>query len=354
MLIAAQGWTWVTIVFIVTPLLFLWYYYKTLYCKKRTRFFLAWSTISFFFLLGVFELEVVPYLEIMFMENFALMCFVATTGLFIFLVKSNSQPASFSAVELSLPKTDQLKKTRCDICSTLQPVRTYHCDLCGYCIHKRDHHSIWLDICIGSRNQKYYIVALIALLASCLYSSNLTLTTICHPTLLGGVLLMPEDCSDVFGDIHIAICFVSAVYTLMIAALGFYHVFLQIWLICYNSTFLEWKQGQLGVYSKGLFKNFMEFSVGRTWSSYYGMIVVIIIVSHHYVSFVVDRKCFFIVNLEINVWIEIWDFFMSSNNLIISKFTGMDSFIVLFFSKCDVILLILVQFKFICRNAYCL
>lgn len=144
MLIAAQGWTWLIIVFILFPLAFLWYYYKILYCKKRTRFFLAWSTMSFFFLLGVFELEVVPYLEILFMENFALMCFVAIMCVSIFLVKSNSQPASLSAHsnEFLLIKNDQ-KRSRCEVCSTLQPVRTYHCDLCGYCIYRRDHHNVW-------------------------------------------------------------------------------------------------------------------------------------------------------------------------------------------------------------------
>jgi len=266
MLIAAQGWAWLALTFIFFPLAFLWYYYKILYCKKRTRFFLAWSTISFFFLLAVFELEVVPYLEILFMENFLLMFFLAVMCLSIFLVKSNSQPASFSAHsnELILSKNDQMKKSRCEICSTFQPVRTYHCDLCGYCIHKRDHHSVWLDICIGSRNQKFFIAALLALLASCFYSSNLTLTTICHPTLFAGFLLMPDDCSDVFGDIHIAICFVSAVYTLMIAGIGLYHLFLQMWLICYNSTFQEWKQGQLGVYSNGVCQNIIDCCIGRT------------------------------------------------------------------------------------------
>ena len=69
-------------------------------------------------------------------------------------------------------------------------------------INKSFNYPYRLDICIGSRNHKFFIAALIALLASCLYSSNLTLTTICHPTLVGGLVLMPDDCSDVFGDIQ--------------------------------------------------------------------------------------------------------------------------------------------------------
>lgn len=145
MLIAAQGWVCLITVFTTLPLALMWYYYKILYRKKRTRFFLAWSSVSFFFLVAVFELEVVPYLEILFIENFVLMCFTAVMFICIYFVKSNSQPATFLAHsnEPLISKSEQIKKSRCEICSTLQPIRTYHCDLCGYCIHKRDHHSVW-------------------------------------------------------------------------------------------------------------------------------------------------------------------------------------------------------------------
>lgn len=265
MVIAAQGWTWMICVFICLPLFFILYYFKVA-SKSRTRLFFGWSLVSFFFLLGIFELEVVPYLEILFIENFVLMCFVACMCLCVFFAKSHPQSTLpiINASERSLSKTELHKKIRCEICSCVQPARTYHCDKCGVCVHRRDHHSIWLDTCIGSRNQKYFIGALVALLLSCFYSSNLTLTTICHPTLLGGLLLIPDDCSDVFGDIHIAICFVSAVYTLMIAALGVFLFFQQLWLVSHNMTFQEWKQGQKGLYSNGCFRNLWEFFRGYT------------------------------------------------------------------------------------------
>ncbi|XP_035229580.1 palmitoyltransferase ZDHHC23-like [Stegodyphus dumicola] len=264
MLVAAQGWAWMICAFTCLPLVLVLYYYKMLASKTRTRFFLAWSIVSFFFLLAVFELEVVPYLEILFSENFVLMCFVATMCIFVYLVKTNSQPASLSAqaTERATNKADQTKKVKCEICSCIQPARTNHCDLCGYCIHKRDHHSVWLDICIGSRNQRYFIIALIALAIACFYSSNLTLTTICHPTLVGGLILLPDDCSDVFGDIHIAVCFVSAIYTLMIAGFSLYLLLQQLWFVCHNSTFEEWKQGQLGLYSNGNCRNIIDFCYG--------------------------------------------------------------------------------------------
>ncbi|GIY09168.1 palmitoyltransferase [Caerostris darwini] len=194
------------------------------------------------------------------------MCFVASMCLCVFVVKSNVQPTLpiVNTSERNASKAELMKKVRCELCACVQPARTYHCDLCGVCVHKRDHHSIWLDTCIGSKNQKYFMGALVALLFCCFYSSNLTLTTICHPTLMGGLLLIPDDCSDVFGDIHIAICFVSSVYTLMIAALGIFLLFQQLWLVTHNTTYQEWQQGQMGLYSKGCFRNLVEFFCGTS------------------------------------------------------------------------------------------
>ncbi|XP_054720359.1 LOW QUALITY PROTEIN: palmitoyltransferase ZDHHC23-like [Uloborus diversus] len=268
MFLAAQGWIWLVVAFVSFPVVYNVLKHRVIHNKRRSRFFATWSVMSFFFLLAVFELEVVPYLEILFSENLALMIFVAIMCVFIFLVKSSSQPASFSPYSNNglTTKIDLSKRTRCEVCCSVMPLRTYHCDLCGYCIHKRDHHSIWLDICIGSRNQKYFLGALVASLCACLYSSNLTLTTICHPFLLGGFLLMPNDCSDVYGDIHMAICFVSAIYTLMIAVYVLYLLLLQLYLLCYNSTCQEWKQGQMGVYNKGFYEK-----SGRVLESSYAL-----------------------------------------------------------------------------------
>lgn len=37
-----------------------------------------------------------------------------------------------------------------------------HCYRCSKCVHKYDHHCVLLNICIGERNQKYYIAFLYA------------------------------------------------------------------------------------------------------------------------------------------------------------------------------------------------
>ncbi|XP_015911230.1 palmitoyltransferase ZDHHC23-A [Parasteatoda tepidariorum] len=259
MVVAAQGWTWAFAILSSVPLLLILYYYNKFMSQSKTKFFLGWSVVTFFFLFAVFELEVVPYLEILFSENLCLMCCVAAMCFCFFIVKSNSQPASQTVLQ-----NEKSARIKCETCTILQPVRTLHCDLCGFCVLKKDHHNAWLDVCIGSRNQKYFIGGLVFLLISCVYSSNLTLTTICHPTLVAGILLMPDDCTDVFDDFHIAICFVSAVYTLMIAVFCSYLLLQQLWFVCHNATYQDWKDGNINLYNNGIRRNIIDF-----WYGYY-------------------------------------------------------------------------------------
>ncbi|XP_076340252.1 palmitoyltransferase ZDHHC23-B-like isoform X4 [Tachypleus tridentatus] len=116
-----------------------------------------------------------------------------------------------------------------------------------------------LNCCIGAKNHRYFIIGLFALIIACCYGANLTLTTICHPKLMWGTILLPDNCNDVYGDIHIAICFVSAIYALLIAALAFLVVCFQLWLICCNTTLQEWRKGYVHHNSQGYISNCWRF-----------------------------------------------------------------------------------------------
>ncbi|XP_022239776.1 palmitoyltransferase ZDHHC23-like, partial [Limulus polyphemus] len=48
----------------------------------------------------------------------------------------------------------------------------------------------------------FFLIGLFALIIACCYGSNLTLTTICHPKLMWGTILLPDNCNDVYGDIQ--------------------------------------------------------------------------------------------------------------------------------------------------------
>ena len=46
----------------------------------------------------------------------------------------------------------------CSLCELYVPPRARHCRSCRKCILKRDHHCFLLGICIGHKNQRYFVV----------------------------------------------------------------------------------------------------------------------------------------------------------------------------------------------------
>ncbi|XP_076340249.1 palmitoyltransferase ZDHHC23-A-like isoform X2 [Tachypleus tridentatus] len=264
--LAAQGLVATIVVFGLLPFLLISIYIKYLRIRPQSYFFLTWTVCSFLFLLGVFQFEVIPYLEILFSENFVLMCFVSVMCVCGYLTNLGpGQPRNIEIHDLqerggnsiSLVISDY--ESKCKICLIHQPDRCCHCRICNHCVLRQDHHCVWLNCCIGAKNHRYFIIGLFALIIACCYGANLTLTTICHPKLMWGTILLPDNCNDVYGDIHIAICFVSAIYALLIAALAFLVVCFQLWLICCNTTLQEWRKGYVHHNSQGYISNCWRF-----------------------------------------------------------------------------------------------
>ena len=48
----------------------------------------------------------------------------------------------------------------CRKCRLFKPDRAHHCSSCGQCVLKLDHHCIFLNNCVGYRNQKHFILFL--------------------------------------------------------------------------------------------------------------------------------------------------------------------------------------------------
>jgi hypothetical protein len=43
----------------------------------------------------------------------------------------------------------------------VKPARSKHCELCGFCVEKFDRHSMWINNCVGAKNQKYYLIMIL-------------------------------------------------------------------------------------------------------------------------------------------------------------------------------------------------
>ncbi|CAN7986700.1 unnamed protein product [Ixodes hexagonus] len=268
LLLACQSWTVLLVTYSLLPVCLMLIHRRASKNKTRTKFFLSWTVTSLVVLLGVFQLEVVPYLEILYSENFFLMAAVTFACVCGYLVHSNpgyvglaaaeivksSNAAASCSVDLGYGEGDA-----CTVCQMVRPARCSHCHFCGHCVLRRDHHCVWLDTCVGERNHRAFILGLGGLVVALVYGANLTLTTVCRPKTLWGTFLVPDSCSEVYEDIHISLCFVSAVYALLVSVPVALMLLQQLWLVALNTTIYELRRHRIGIYSRGMWTNCKMF-----------------------------------------------------------------------------------------------
>lgn len=146
-LIAAQNLLCTIFIFIMTPLLIYYLYRNFLRFQMRTRFFIMWTASSIFLLMLVYQLLVVPQLEILFEENLVFMLFVVS-GLFCGYktVKNADQAVQELGQEheqlLGLELGEDSRDT-CNICRKRAPPKAFHCRICQTCILEREYHCKW-------------------------------------------------------------------------------------------------------------------------------------------------------------------------------------------------------------------
>ncbi|KAG6459668.1 probable palmitoyltransferase ZDHHC24 [Manduca sexta] len=66
---------------------------------------------------------------------------------------------------------DDDDEKQCENCDVNRPKNVWHCKTCGVCVLKRDHHCFFFAKCIDFRNKRYYILYLIYVTISLIYST---------------------------------------------------------------------------------------------------------------------------------------------------------------------------------------
>ncbi|KAG8037332.1 hypothetical protein G9C98_005542 [Cotesia typhae] len=157
-IVAAQTVYFTVITFITTPVIIYHLDHNFLRFLPRSKFFFVWTITSVVMMLLVFEMCVVPLLEILPEEN---VVFVAAVigGFFCgHKTKKNAdclaQDGAVGAVAQELELEKGINGTEgdefCVTCRKKAPPRAYHCRLCQTCVLGREYHCKCLALCFVS------------------------------------------------------------------------------------------------------------------------------------------------------------------------------------------------------------
>ncbi|GAB0090947.1 Palmitoyltransferase [Sergentomyia squamirostris] len=267
-------------IFLIMLVFLTYMYFYLRRTSPRSKFFFLWAIWSVLFLWILFE-STVPMLELLPEENVAFLLLLSISIFFLYKTKQFSQtcqaPANFTPTEVTeddsanLLVQDDAEDVEggadvCQFCRKRIPQRTFHCSACQMCVVKQDHHNVWLDCCIGASNHRYYLLGCIFGLITLLFGSNLSLTSICHPFLIANVfgvhVLMPDDCSDVYDQYDIAVCFVGSIYALAMATCISLVLLQQFFFISRGVTGTEWRRGEHVPQRRHCWTNWRNFICG--------------------------------------------------------------------------------------------
>ncbi|XP_060803833.1 palmitoyltransferase ZDHHC23-A [Amyelois transitella] len=170
--------------------------------RNRSPFFYSWTLSSGLYMFLIFEMIVMDFWEITYYENVVFLSLITFTCYFFYKMKST---ADFELATGTCKGNDYSPVLTSD---------SHYCKICEIEVSEGYFHSIWWDCCVLKPNYGYFLLGHMFTLATLLYGTNLTLTTICQPYIFYGPILMPEDCSDVYNEFYLALCFVTCVYSL--------------------------------------------------------------------------------------------------------------------------------------------
>ncbi|KAH1009697.1 hypothetical protein HUJ04_002016 [Dendroctonus ponderosae] len=224
----------------------------------KTKFFFVWTVTSIVLLYFIFEFVVIPFLEILVEENIALSVLIFGFIMCLYLMKLRA-----NQLIAALDDESQLSFNGKSI------EGFYACKICDCKIPDKDHHCVWFDCCISRHNHCLFLLSLFFAIAALLYSSNLTLTSVCHPYEFFKTILLPDDCSDVYFQFELGLSFVSAVYSILIAILLWLILMQQMFLISVGIPLKDWVKlplssklclglNRLRPHNRGLIRNWLR------------------------------------------------------------------------------------------------
>jgi palmitoyltransferase len=143
MVIASQSLACTIIIFTISPPLIYYFYRNFLRFIMRTKFFLMWTITSVLMLLLIFEISVVPLLEILPEENLVFVICVVGGVACGYKTKQNAYQATQENSLLQGLELGEGDAEICNICKKSTFQKAFHCRLCQTCISEREYHCKW-------------------------------------------------------------------------------------------------------------------------------------------------------------------------------------------------------------------
>uniref|UniRef100_A0A336MJI3 CSON000877 protein n=1 Tax=Culicoides sonorensis TaxID=179676 RepID=A0A336MJI3_CULSO len=230
-----------TCIAFVLSLYVLYYARKSYYrANHRTSFCFYWCIWSVAYLVVLFQTNL-PLMEILPEENFVFVLLLTFMLISFYMVhRINKRHYSTSGLQSALASDD-------DSATVLIMPEDKNSNTSKDCNTTNDEegeYELWICSNITYYNYKYYIAACCLGTVTFLWYSNLVITTVCHPFPVFRVfnveILMPDDCSDVYDQYDIALCFVGALYALVLAVFCFIKFIQELYYITKSIAFSNW------------------------------------------------------------------------------------------------------------------
>lgn len=234
--IAAFGLGASIVVFLITIGGFVFFKNKIITNFSRTNFFFIWALWSAIWLLVIFQITL-PLYEFLPEENIVFLLLFTVSLLLFYRTRRLSQKHNATPIVHGFDESeaviliDQDQNVSDDKQSESSLGRGRN-----YSMLINNEYNYWVGAYIGPYNRRSFYYGCGFSVATLTFSSNLILTAICRPylfaTILGVLILLPDNCDEAYYLYDLSIGFVAGLYSIIIAIFCGCHMLRQICLIC--------------------------------------------------------------------------------------------------------------------------
>ncbi|XP_047739487.1 palmitoyltransferase ZDHHC23 isoform X2 [Hyalella azteca] len=215
--------------------------------RHRSKFYISFLLSSLFWCYFFFMTQVMNHLEINAIESLVLHALCGTSLACLYITRDRSAPrlSPPAAAEVDVIESGNAWRL-CDECVKQVPAFASHCRTCNACFLHRDHHCLWLDCCISSSNDRWFVCSVAVGGTALLYAALLALSVVCRPYVLrhSSLLPLPHLCIYVYATWKSGLSTSTACLLLMLFTASWLLLVQQVVCIARGVRLRQWKRSR--------------------------------------------------------------------------------------------------------------